>query len=163
MLLPLLFTIKISVYLVKAVGLFKHNYTTIGYIKTCKRYHECYEQSYEVLRYATRCYMWYYETLRGATSGTTKYYEVLRVVLQVTTRCHRWYQEVLQGTTSCTASHYVVLREVKVQRVVFQKHYSKVIFQENRYEKFYKIHWKPTVIRVLALVRLEPYANGFTE
>ena len=84
-----------------------------------------------VLQDATRYYEWYDESLRGTASGTRRYCEVLPVVLQIT----MWYYE-----------------KSKVQRVLFLGILQKIVFQKKtkkRYEKFYKIHGKPTVIESL--------------
>ena len=119
---------------------------TISYIKTYKSRYEYYEWNYEVLRDARRHYTWYYEVLQDSTSYYKQYYEIQRVVLKS-----------LRGTATGTRRYYQVLRVVlriamwyykkfQLQRVIFRDILPKIIFQKYRYEKFYKIQRKPTVI-----------------
>ena len=71
--------------------------------------------------------------------GTTSHYEVLRVVLVGTTKCCELYCESLCG----------IIRGVRYNVCFFRGILPKIIFQKNRYGKFYNTRGKITVIESL--------------
>ena len=105
-----------------------------------------------VLRGTTRCYKVLYVILREL-EGITRQFEILKVVLRDTTR----YYESLWGTRSGTRRYYVlyckslcgIRRCLRYNVCLFRGVLPKITFQKNRYEKFYKIHGKATVVESL--------------
>ena len=102
MLLPLLFTIKISL----SISLKRSVYLNITTQRSVILRHASGTTS------ATSSPTRYYDMLPGATCGTTRHYEVLPVVLRNTTRYYEWYYKSLRGATGGTRRYYKVLRVV---------------------------------------------------
>ena len=73
------------------------------------------------------------QVLQVVLRGTTSYCEILRLVLGGTMRYYELHRESLYGITrGLTYNNF------------FRGILTRVIFQKNCYEKFYKLHWKPT-------------------
>ena len=100
MLLPLLFTIKISL----SISLKRSVYLNIATQRSVILRHASGTTS------ATSSPTRYYDMLPGATCGTTRHYEVLPVVLRNTTRYYEWYNKVLRVVMRVTMWYYERLR-----------------------------------------------------
>ena len=95
----------------------------------------------------------YYEAVRVTTSDTTRYYEELRVVPEGSKKYYELFYE----------SHWGITRGFRCNEWFFTGILPKIILQKKLLWTISQNSWKTNCDRVLALVKLQPYAETFTE